>query len=291
MPELAPAKVNLYLHILGRRSDGYHELQSLVAFADFGDSVTVAARAPQWSLALDGPFAEELGETVADDNLVLRAARRLAAATPGTTPMALRLHKALPVAAGIGGGSADAAAAIRLLAGVWGGDPGPPAAWADLGADIPVCLVSQPSLVQGMGEQVAPVANLPNLPAVLVNPGVPSATAAVFRALAGRFGRAVEPPLPPDNASAVEIAAWLAKARNDLTRPAVAIEPAIGEVLAGIAAAPDVLLARMSGSGATCFGLFPSEAQAAAAALWLRARAPHWWIKQTVLTSNSATRP
>lgn len=287
--EPAPAKINLYLHILGRRADGYHDLQSLVAFADCGDRVTVTGPAPDWSLALDGPFAEALEDTAAAGNLVLRAARRLAAATPGAAPLALNLSKHLPVAAGIGGGSADAAAAIRLLARTWGTAAGAPAAWADLGADIPVCLGNRPALVEGMGERLTPAPPLPPLPAVLVNPGIASSTGAVFQALAGRYGQPSAVPLPPAGASVAAIAGWLADQRNDLTRPAVETVPAIGEVLAALAAAPDTLLARMSGSGATCFALFPHQHSAAAAARWLRQRAPRWWVRESVLGAAAAT--
>lgn len=284
LTESAPAKINLYLHILGQRGDGYHELQSFVAFADRGDRVAVTGQAQDWSLTVDGPFAEGLDETADADNLVLRAARRLAAQIDGATPMALHLTKNLPVAAGIGGGSADAGAAIRLLARAWGGRAGPPGGWADLGADIPACLVSRPCLVEGMGERLTPLSRLPDLPVVLVNPGVPSSTGAVFAALAGRYGQPAADPTPPANAATVEdIARWLENKRNDLTRPAMAITPPVGEALAALAGAPDVLLARMSGSGATCYGLFADTAKAGEAARWLRQRAPHWWIMETVL--------
>jgi len=286
-PELAAAKVNLYLHVLGRRADGYHDLQSLVAFADCGDSVAVTGRAREWSLTVDGSFAEDLGELATDDNLVLRAACRLAGTIPNTTPVALRLTKTLPVAAGIGGGSADAAAVIRLLAEMWGGDAGKPGDWADLGADIPVCLVNKPALVEGMGERVTPVPGLPDLPAVLANPGIESSTGAVFAALDGRYGEPLAVPVPRAGLDVAGVAQWLNQARNDLTRPAMSALPPIGETLAALAATPDVLLARMSGSGATCFGLYPTQAKADAAATWLRARAPGWWIKQTTLVSGA----
>ncbi|MCA8930001.1 MAG: 4-(cytidine 5'-diphospho)-2-C-methyl-D-erythritol kinase [Alphaproteobacteria bacterium] len=286
--EPAPAKLNLYLHVLGHRPDGYHELQSLVAFADCGDRVTATGPAPDWTLDVDGPFADRLEDTSAADNLVLRAARRLQASVPAARPMALRLGKDLPVAAGIGGGSADAAATIRLLARLWGGTTGAPADWADLGADIPVCLVNRPALVEGMGERVTPVPSLPSLPAVLVNPAVPSATGAVFAALAGRFGAPAATPMPPPQADMAAFVAWLARQRNDLTRPAMEIAPAVGEVLAAIAGTPGALLARMSGSGTTCFGLFATEAAAAGAARSLRQRAPHWWIRETLLRGTDA---
>lgn len=282
-PELASAKINLFLHILGGRADGYHDLQSLVMFADCGDRLALTGRAREWSLTIDGPFAEGLDDTADADNLVLRAARRLADRTEGTTPMALRLTKFLPVAAGIGGGSADAGAAIRLLSRVWGAEAGPPASWVDLGADVPVCLVNRPSVVQGKGESVTPVSGLPDLPAVLVNPGVPSSTGAVFAALNGRYGQPETELQPPTPVTVEDFAAWLGQRRNDLTRAAVETTPPVGEALAALAGAPDVLLARMSGSGATCFGLFADQAKATAAAQWLRQRAPQWWIMETVL--------
>ena len=289
--ELASAKINLYLHILGQRDDGYHELQSLVAFADSGDRVEVTGRASDWTLTIDGPFAEGLNGTADADNLVLRAARRLAGQIGNTSPMALRLTKNLPVAAGIGGGSADAAAAIRLLARTWGGDAGPPAAWADLGADVPVCLLNRPALVEGMGERLTPVDGIPELPAVLINPGVPSSTGAVFATLAGRYGQPAANPQPPPGVRNVrDFASWLASHRNDLTRPAMETTPPIGAALAALAGAPDVLLARMSGSGATCFGLFPDQAAAQTAVQWLRQHSPHCWIQETVLRTAPATR-
>jgi 4-diphosphocytidyl-2-C-methyl-D-erythritol kinase len=288
--ETASAKINLYLHILGRRDDGYHDMQSLVVFADCGDRVEITGQASDWALAIDGPFAEGLSETADADNLVLRAARRLARQIGTAPPLALRLTKNLPVAAGIGGGSADAAAAIRLLSRNWGGDPGPPGGWADLGADVPVCLLDRPCLVEGMGERLTPVEDVPDLPAVLVNPGVPSSTGAVFAALGSRFGRPAAQPLPLPGARSVrDIASWLASQRNDLTRPAMEATPPIGAALAALAGAPDVLLARMSGSGATCFGLFPDQAAARTAAHWLRQRVPHCWVQETVLRGSPAT--
>jgi 4-diphosphocytidyl-2-C-methyl-D-erythritol kinase len=281
--ETARAKVNLYLHVLGRRADGYHALQSLVAFADCGDTVTVTGRADRWSLAIDGPMAGPLAGEATDDNLVLRALRRWQ--PPGDPAAALRLTKRLPVAAGIGGGSADAAAALRCLARLRCRDPGDPADWADLGADIPVCLLQRPALVEGMGERLTPLAQLPDLPAVLVNPGQPSATAAVFAALAGRYGPPLANPLPDaaNLATPDTLARWLAGARNDLTPPAIECLPAVAEVLAALAAAPGCRLARMSGSGATCFGLFATASAATAAGRWLAARAPGWWIVPTRL--------
>ncbi|MGY9055397.1 MAG: 4-(cytidine 5'-diphospho)-2-C-methyl-D-erythritol kinase [Alphaproteobacteria bacterium] len=284
--ELAAAKVNLYLHILGKRDDGYHELQSLVAFADIGDQVTVAPAA-DWSLIIDGSFASRLADEATDDNLVLRASRQLMAEASGDKAAALRLTKSLPVAAGIGGGSADAAATLRALYRLYGVEPGSTAAWADLGADIPVCIQNCPTLVEGMGERLTP-ASIPALPALLVNPGEPTSTGAVFTALAGRFGQAIPTPLPSpaDCADVKSFATWLTGARNDLTRPAIETTPSIGEVLASLSIAPGSLLARMSGSGATCFALFETQDAAMEAALWISARAPQWWVKSTLLRGS-----
>lgn len=279
---LAPAKVNLYLHVLGKRPDGYHELQSFVAFADAGDMVG-AAPADAWSLSIGGPFAGRLSDEPLDGNLVLGAARRLMARTGGAA--AMTLTKNLPVAAGIGGGSADAAAALRCLHRLLGADPGGPAEWADLGADIPVCLLDRPALVQGMGERLTPLPAMPPLPAVLVNPGVPSATGPVFRALAGRFGAPAAEPLPGPAAlsDARNLAAWLLRMRNDLTGPAIETVPVVADVLRSLEALPGVLLARMSGSGATCFGLFADLATAQKAAVRLTSERPGWWVQPVTL--------
>lgn len=247
----------------GRRADGYHTLDSLAVFAEVGDRLE-AMPTPELSLTVEGPFAAALR---GGDNLVLRAARALA---PGRGA-ALRLMKNLPVASGIGGGSADAAAALRLLARVWG--CGVPAGVAlTLGADVPVCLASLPARMGGVGEILAPAPGLPPFGMVLANPLVPVATPAVFAARTGAFS----PPaaLPAAWGSAEAMARDLRALRNDLEAPAISLCPMIGEVLAAIAAAPGCLLVRMSGSGATCFGLFatPAEARAAAATL-----TRGWW--------------
>ncbi len=284
--ETAAAKVNLYLHVTGKRPDGYHEIQSLVAFADAGDQVT-AVTADGWSLAIDGPHAPLLASGNHEDNLALRAARQLAGS--GSRKAALTLTKNLPVASGIGGGSADAAATLRALKLLLGLDFGDASAWAGLGADIPVCLLNQPALVEGMGEKLTPVSGLPALPAVLVNPGIPSGTAAVFQALArsGQYGTASSSPLPApaDLRSPETLAAWLAQQRNDLAAPAIETLPVIADVLAALAAVPGNLLARMSGSGATCFGLFSTEEVAAKAGAELARQHPDWWILPTKLSA------
>ncbi|HRO10736.1 4-(cytidine 5'-diphospho)-2-C-methyl-D-erythritol kinase [Amaricoccus sp.] len=221
------------------------------------------------SLAIGGPFAREL--SAGPDNLVLRAAWLLAAGRGA----AIRLTKSLPVASGIGGGSADAAATLRLLARLWQVELPPPDAVLAIGADLPVCLAGRACRMTGIGEELAPLA-LPPFWIVLANAGVPLSTAAVFAGLASRSN----PPMPdpPALADAAALFDWLAAGRNDLEPPAVAAAPVIRETLAALAAQPGCRLARMSGTGATCFGLFAAEAPALAAADALRRTYPAWWI-------------
>ncbi|WP_408903451.1 4-(cytidine 5'-diphospho)-2-C-methyl-D-erythritol kinase [Roseomonas acroporae] len=270
--ERAPAKLNLFLHVTGRRADGYHLLDSLAVFAGAADRVEAAA-ADGLTLSLDGPGA---GALMAEpDNLVLRAARALAAAAGVAPRAALRLEKHLPVASGIGGGSADAAAALRALNRLWG--LGWPAVRlrevaAGLGADVPVCVDSVPVRMGGIGEKLSAAPALPEFGLLLVNPGVPLATPAVFRARGGGFSP--EPALPAAWPDAATMARGLAACRNDLEPPAIALCPAVAEVLAALRGLPGCLLARMSGSGATCFGLFATGGEAAAAAAALP---PGWW--------------
>jgi 4-diphosphocytidyl-2-C-methyl-D-erythritol kinase len=257
--------------VLGRRTDGYHLLDSLVVFAATGD-VLHAAPAEALTLAVTGPFAA--GLAAESDNLVLRAARALAAAA-GIVPGAhLTLDKRLPVASGIGGGSADAAAALRLLARLWQVAPASAELALSLGADVPVCLHGRPTRMGGVGEALAPAPRLPPCGLVLVNPGVAVATPAVFRARNGPFSAPLA--LPAGWADAAALAADLANMRNDLEAPAAMLEPAIGVVLAELRALPGVLLARMSGSGATCFALLATAAAAEAAAA--RVARPGWWV-------------
>jgi 4-diphosphocytidyl-2-C-methyl-D-erythritol kinase len=271
--ELAPAKVNLFLHITGKRADGYHLLDSLAGFAGIADRITFAP-ADDLSLTVTGRFSSSLAAE--PDNLVLRAARALAAEAGVRAVGALHLDKEIPVASGIGGGSADAAAALRLLARVWRLDLPEPVLHriaAVLGADVPVCLRKRPTRMRGVGEVLTAAPNVPQCGMVLVNPGIPLATASVFRARSGEFSSDA---LLPGGWNTVEaMATWLAGAANDLEAPAIGLVPAIGEVLRALAAAPGCLLARMSGSGATCFGLFANAAAADAAAVAL-AR-PGWW--------------
>ena len=280
----APAKVNLYLHVLGRRPDGYHRLDSLVVFADVGDEV-VAAPAPDGepdlTLTVEGPFAGALAGGA--DNLVLRAARALAEAAGVAARARLTLVKNLPVAAGVGGGSADAAAALSALAGLWGlrlDDAALDRVALGLGADVPMCRRSRPLLVGGTGDELDEAPALPALALVLVNPGVPLATAAVFAAFdAGAAGgHAVARPLSNAPVNAAALAAELKRRANDLEGPARFLAPAVDAALAALAAAPGCLLARMSGSGATCFGLFADAGAARHAAAAIGRAQPAWWV-------------
>ena len=277
----APAKVNLTLRVTGRRADGYHLLDSLVVFAGVGDRLTVRQPSPL-SLTVMGPFGGGLaGE---GDNLVLRAAQRLADAAGIEPSGLLTLEKNLPVASGIGGGSSDAAAALRLLAHAW--DVALPEGAIDrlalgLGADVPVCLARRPARMAGIGEILSPVPPLPEIGMVLVNPGVACPTAAIFRARA-EAGTGYSPAdAVPDWLSgggwetAQSLAAALAEIGNDLEAPAMTVAPVIGAVLDEIRAQPGCLLARMSGSGATCFGLFPDASAAVRAAGGIRGEG--WW--------------
>lgn len=296
MPEaglsrLAPAKINLFLHVTGRRPDGtehggYHELESLVVFARNPaacDRVTVAP-ADTVSLAVTGPQAAAL-QTETADNLVLRAARLLQPmnmAGSGRRGAALALDKTLPVASGIGGGSADAAATLHCLRALWNiaiDDDALAAAALQLGADVPVCLHSRAALMTGIGERLAPAPPLPPFWLVLANPGITLATAEVFSALAGRFGAPQPFGRQPD--SAADLAILLRQRRNDLEAPARFLAPEIDPVLAALKAQAGCLLARLSGSGATCFGLFAGEREAEFAARNLGRAYPKWWVAAT----------
>lgn len=269
--ELAPAKLNLALHVRHRRPDGYHELETLFAFVDHGDTIGVTL-AEADSFTLTGPFAGVLaGE---GDNLVTRAAARFGDVFGGGA-QAITLEKRLPVASGIGGGSADAAATLRALATLHGvalDDPRLFAIADGLGSDVPACLMGRTALGRGRGEQLAPLAGLPGMPVLLVNPGVAVSTAAVFRGWDGKD----RGPIGEGDLLAIARAG-----RNDLEPPARAIAPAIDAVLAALAVQPGVLLTRMSGSGATCFALFDGVgARDAAAAAVQR---PGWWLAATQL--------
>ncbi len=272
----APAKLNLYLHVTGRRGDGYHLLDSLVAFADIGDRLTVEP-ASALSLAVSGPEAASL-EAAGDDNLVLRAARLLADRAGIAAGAALHLEKNLPVAAGVGGGSSDAAAALRALCALWRAPLGEKELLklgVQLGADVPACLCGRAVWVGGAGERVEPAAPPPPAGILLVNPRRPLPTAAVFAARRGPFGAAGRfAPMPADAAG---LARELSSRRNELTDAAVSLVPEIACVLASLARLPGALTVRMSGSGATCFALFADRAAAARARAALAAAEPSWW--------------
>jgi 4-diphosphocytidyl-2-C-methyl-D-erythritol kinase len=272
----AAAKINLYLHVTGRRIDGYHLVDSLVAFADICDCLT-AEPAATLSLQVSGPEAAGLAG-VDDRNLVLQAARLLADHAGIATGAALRLEKNLPVAAGIGGGSSDAAAALRLLSRLWQislGDRTLRALAARLGADVPACLYGRAVWVGGVGECLEPAAALPQAGILLANPRNQLPTAAVFAMRRGPFGAAARFETMPADAAA--LARMLMSRRNDLTEAATALMPEIRAVLSRLGRLPGALLARMSGSGATCFALFGDRAAAEQARAALAAAKPRWW--------------
>lgn len=271
LTEAASAKINLALHVIGRRADGYHLLDSLVIFAGVGDRVSMT-KAPDLTLVIEGPEASSLAPD--PDNLVLRAARAM-----GVTGAVLRLWKELPVASGIGGGSADAAATMRALVRLTGQALPSDAAVLALGADVPVCLAGRPVRMQGVGEVLTPLPKLPPLWCVLVNPRVPVPTPQVFAALSARDN----PPMPDLPVASLRspqsFAYWLVtQTRNDLVPPARQVVPVLDKVQAALSAIPGCLLARMSGSGGTHFGLFASSAASLAAARMLTAAHTDWWV-------------
>ncbi len=277
----APAKINLTLHVLGRRADGYHELESLVAFAGTGDDLRLEAGAGL-ALRVGGPTANLAGHEA--DNLVLKAARLLADRVEGLRLGTFHLTKRLPVAAGIGGGSSDAAAALRLLARLNGLPLSHPAlreAARLTGADVPVCLEPRARMMRGAGEELGAPLNLPRLFAVLVNPRVPVETPAVFKALGLQPGQVLAASHPTIERGALIDA--LKAARNDLEPPALRIAPMIGEALRSVSATPGCRLARMSGSGATVFGLYDDCRAAAEAAKRIGRERKGWWAKATSL--------
>jgi 4-diphosphocytidyl-2-C-methyl-D-erythritol kinase len=281
--EPARAKLNLYLHVTGRRDDGYHLLDSLVAFAEAGDMI-VAAPGGMLSLAVDGPFAAALGGE--PDNLVMRAARALAAATGAKGNAALTLTKNLPVASGIGGGSADAAATLRVLCRLWNVRPPRDALDAiavKLGADVPVCLDGVASFIGGVGERRYAAPRLPAAGLVLVNPGTALPTPAVFGKRSGPFSEPARFTAAPRDVA--DLAAVLRARHNDLTDAATALVPAIRDVMAALDASLGCLLARMSGSGATCFGLYPDRSAATAAAASIAGRNGSWWVLPTAIST------
>lgn len=273
--ERAPAKINLALHVLTRREDGYHELDSIVAFAGVADQLTFA-EAEDWQLDITGPFAA--GLSGGEDNLVLKAGRAFAETYPGQTgKFHITLEKNLPVASGIGGGSADAAATLRALARLSGLTERDELAKVavKIGADVPVCLLGKTCRMQGMGERLDVLDDVPAMPAVLINPGVALTTAKVFAGLALAPGHKAFSGLAFD--------VDLSSHRNDLTVPALVLAPEIGKVLAALRAAPGVRFARMSGSGATCFGIFESDQAAQLAAQEISLTHTEWWIVPTTI--------
>ncbi len=284
LAEHAPGKINLTLEVCGRRSDGYHELASLIVFARLSDRLRFFPGEPL-GLGLRGSFAASLGTA---QNLVLVAAEALRARIEGLRLGRFELDKRLPVAAGIGGGSSDAAAALRLLAcanALDAADPRLLDAALATGADVPVCLAARACLVSGIGGQLSQPLGLPALPAVLVNPAVPLATKDVFAQFDARPNPSARPPLraaeiPGDRA---RLLALLDDRKNALEDAAIALEPVIADVLAELRAIETCELARMSGSGATCFGLFKTARAALAAARHLRAAHPRWWVHATTL--------
>jgi 4-diphosphocytidyl-2-C-methyl-D-erythritol kinase len=285
--EKAPAKINLTLRVLGRRADGYHELESLVAFADVADTLTLHPGAGD-RLEISGPFAGKSGPVV--DNLVLKARAALDERIAGVRGGLFRLEKNIPVAAGLGGGSADAAAALRLAAranGIAFDDPRLMAAALAVGADVPVCLDSRARIMRGVGELLSEPIDLPVLPAVLVNPRVALATREVFSRFTGSQSRNGIADVPREFSALIE---FLKQHDNDLTPAASACAPVVGEMLRALQSVPRVKLARMSGSGPTCFALFGSQADAIAAAQKLGDQQSNWWIQPATIDSAS-TRP
>jgi len=285
----APAKINLFLHVTRKRPDGYHDLQSLVAFGGASDLIFVEPN-DTFLLTIDGPFGA--GLAAEPDNLILRAARALADRLPEKGAH-FRLTKNLPVASGIGGGSADAAAALRGLLALNGKDfrdePGLEELAATLGSDVPVCLASGAAWMEGRGEILTALPPFPPTHIVLVNPGVSVSTAEVFRRLVIREGEVALSP-PPEFASASELAAYLQTTRNDLEAPALDVAPVINSVLDALRR-EGALFARMSGSGATCFGIFESGRKAEDAWKSIEHAEPKWWVRPGEFRGTSAPFP
>ncbi len=284
--ERAPAKINLTLHIVARRDDGWHELESLVAFTRSGDTLALVPGGPL-ALTIDGPTAGAAGAN--DDNLVMRAARALVGEVPGLQMGSFRLTKRLPVAAGIGGGSSDAAAALRLLARLNGLAPNDArliSAATKTGADVPVCLAATARMMTGVGHRLGPALALPPLPALIVNPGVALETKSVFTRMdlaTGWRSSANSHPAIANGQDPSTVVTLLKRGRNDMEDAACVLVPVVSDVLAVLGAAPGCRLARMSGSGATCFGLFADCKQAGRARKAIRRAHPNWWVKTVML--------
>jgi 4-diphosphocytidyl-2-C-methyl-D-erythritol kinase len=278
---LAPAKLNLFLHVGPLGADGYHPLCSLVTFADVGDVVRLRSTAAM-GFEIEGPFGAELGRDA--DNLVVRARDLALAGHPAASAFQLILDKRLPIAAGLGGGSADAAATLRLIDEAFGSQAGEAELLriaGGLGADVPMCLAGRPAVAEGRGDVLWPAPAFPDLDAVLVNPLRPSPTGAVYRAYddAGAPGGADAPDWPASLETPRAVADFLAGCRNDLESPAIRLQPAIAEVLTALSAVPETLVARMSGSGATCFALCADPSAARGLASTLASAHPGWWVR------------
>ena len=273
MIETAHAKINLSLHVTGQRADGYHLLDSLVMFTSLGDEVHVAP-AETLSLSIEGPFARDLD--VGEDNLVLRAARSFGLPNGA----AITLHKNLPVASGIGGGSADAAATLRALSRLWAVPLPDAETILALGADVPVCMTSELTRMRGIGDALETLGPAPMLDILLVNPNVGVSTAKVFNGLESKSNQPMADDMP-DPFDTDNWIGWLAQQRNDLQPPALTTEPTINNVLAELTAQHGCMLTRMSGSGATCFALFEGADASETAAMALRRSHPEWWVART----------
>lgn len=274
----APAKINLYLHVTGRRDDGYHLLDSLVAFTNVGDEMGLE-KAPSFAFEMKGPMASVLAGEDPEKNLAVRAARILAQTVHKPLDVKLTLTKNLPVASGIGGGSTDAAAALRLLASHWGLAPDAPVLHeiaASLGQDVPCCIAARSCYFRGIGDVTDPAPPLPHTDLVLVNPNKALPTPSVFKARTGAFAPEARLERAPETAQ--ELAALLASRTNSLSEAAQTLCPEIAEVLQALDRQESCLLSRMSGSGATCFGLFPDRATARMAAAAIYKERPDWWV-------------
>jgi len=277
----APAKINLYLHVTGKRADGFHLLDSLITFAEIGDHLS-ASPSDKLSLAIEGPFSPGLSS--GPDNLVIKAAHLLAEFAGINAKATLTLTKNLPVASGIGGGSADAAATLHALAELWGISPAPSDLMLlaqQLGADVPVCVSGSPSFISGIGEEINPAPLLPSCWLVLINSNVAVSTPDVFQQFSGNFS---EPhPFETSPGSYADLIELLTDRKNDLTQPAITVAPIIEAVLSALEETPDLGLARLSGSGATCFGLFANQTTAQNAAQILAHAHPDWWVQAAAL--------